>query len=116
MNFMENVLYKCIIIIIIIIISPSPARSPVFSHLSATLQGLITIRAFEVQENFTRKFDSHQNHHTRTWFLFLTTSRWFGIMLDWMSVTFLSVVALSCIVSADCEFKQSSTRGVRPSS
>ncbi|XP_063966914.1 ATP-binding cassette sub-family C member 4-like isoform X1 [Lytechinus pictus] len=76
-------------------------RSPVFSHLSASLQGLVTIRAFKVQEDFIRQFDVHQNTHTRTWFLFLSTTRWFGIMLDWMSVTFLAVVSFSCVVSAD---------------
>ncbi|XP_030838051.1 multidrug resistance-associated protein 4 isoform X2 [Strongylocentrotus purpuratus] len=76
-------------------------RSPVFSHLSASLQGLVTIRAFKVQENFTKQFDLHQNTHTRTWFLFLTSTRWFGIMLDWMSVTFLAIVAFTCIISSD---------------
>ncbi|XP_030838050.1 multidrug resistance-associated protein 4 [Strongylocentrotus purpuratus] len=76
-------------------------RSPVFSHLSASLQGLVTIRAFKVQEDFTKQFDLHQNTHTRTWFLFLTSNRWFGIMLDWMAITFLAVVAFLCIILSD---------------
>ncbi|XP_030838231.1 multidrug resistance-associated protein 4 isoform X2 [Strongylocentrotus purpuratus] len=76
-------------------------RSPVFSHLSASLQGLVTIRAFKVQEDFTKQFDLHQNTHTRTWFLFISSTCWFGIVLDWMAITFLAIVAFSCIILSD---------------
>lgn len=41
------------------------AKSPVFTHISATLRGLITIRAFEAEEVLTEEFDEHQvsNNH-----------------------------------------------------
>uniref|UniRef100_H2LF23 Cystic fibrosis transmembrane conductance regulator n=1 Tax=Oryzias latipes TaxID=8090 RepID=H2LF23_ORYLA len=39
-------------------------RSPVFSHLSSSLQGLWTIRAFGAEERFQREFDAHQDLHS----------------------------------------------------
>lgn len=36
------------------------ARSPVFAHLSATMQGLTTIRAFNAQHMLCKEFDHHQ--------------------------------------------------------
>uniref|UniRef100_A0A667ZRG2 Cystic fibrosis transmembrane conductance regulator n=1 Tax=Myripristis murdjan TaxID=586833 RepID=A0A667ZRG2_9TELE len=39
-------------------------RSPVFSHLSSSLQGLWTIRAFGAEESFQKTFDAHQDLHS----------------------------------------------------
>ncbi|KAJ8031340.1 Multidrug resistance-associated protein 4 [Holothuria leucospilota] len=76
-------------------------RSPVFSHLSSTLQGLTTVRAFHAQNRFVAKFDMYQDVHTESWFTFLATTRWFGIMLDWMTAIFLIIVAFGSVVSKD---------------
>ncbi|XP_069950148.1 ATP-binding cassette sub-family C member 4-like isoform X3 [Cherax quadricarinatus] len=70
-------------------------RSPVFSHLSASLQGLTTIRAFEAQQKFMDDFDNHQDLHSSAWFLFLCTTRWFGICLDWISGIYIAIVTFS---------------------
>lgn len=40
------------------------ARSPIFSHLSVSLQGLSTIRAFKVQQRFQHMFDEYQDRHS----------------------------------------------------
>lgn len=71
------------------------ARSPVFSHLSTTLYGLSTIRAFKTQEDFVNHFDDHLDLHTSSWYLFITSTRWFGVRLDWISVIFIGCVTFS---------------------
>ncbi|KAL4220738.1 Multidrug resistance-associated protein 4 [Mactra antiquata] len=75
-------------------------RSPVFSHLSASLQGLHTIRAFGVQDKFIEEFDNHQDLHTESWFLFLTSSRWLAIRLDWLCAMFVTAVSFCCVLAA----------------
>ncbi|XP_061925145.1 ATP-binding cassette sub-family C member 4-like [Entelurus aequoreus] len=72
-------------------------RSPVFSHLSSSLQGLSTIRAFKVQEWFQQMFDDYQDLHSEAWILFLTTSRWLAIRLDGICSIFVAVTAFGCL-------------------
>lgn len=79
----------------------SAARSPVFSHLSSSLQGLWTIRAFRAEERFQNTFDAHQDLHTESWFLFLVTSRWFALRLDGICAAFVTVTAFGCLFLRD---------------
>ncbi|KAL8189882.1 UNVERIFIED_CONTAM: Multidrug resistance-associated protein 4 [Gekko kuhli] len=78
----------------------STTRSPVFSHLSSSLQGLWTIRAFKAEQRFQDLFDAHQDLHSESWFLFLTTSRWFAVRLDAICAIFVVVVAFGCLLLA----------------
>uniref|UniRef100_A0A803SNM2 Multidrug resistance-associated protein 4 n=1 Tax=Anolis carolinensis TaxID=28377 RepID=A0A803SNM2_ANOCA len=78
----------------------STTRSPVFSHLSSSLQGLWTIRAFKAEQRFQELFDAHQDLHTEAWFLFLTTSRWFAVRLDAICAVLVVVVAFGSLLLA----------------
>uniref|UniRef100_A0A8P0NYX7 Multidrug resistance-associated protein 4 n=1 Tax=Canis lupus familiaris TaxID=9615 RepID=A0A8P0NYX7_CANLF len=78
----------------------STSRSPVFSHLSSSLQGLWTIRAYKAEERFQELFDAHQDLHSEAWFLFLTTSRWFAVRLDAICAMFVIVVAFGSLILA----------------
>ncbi|XP_071783118.2 ATP-binding cassette sub-family C member 4-like isoform X1 [Centroberyx gerrardi] len=79
----------------------STTRSPVFSHLSCSLQGLWTIRAFKVQQRFQQMFDAYQDLHTAAWFLFLTTSRWLAVRLDGICSVFVTITAFGCLYLRD---------------
>ncbi|KAF5286380.1 hypothetical protein FQR65_LT12631 [Abscondita terminalis] len=70
-------------------------RSPMFEHLSASLQGLNTIRAFGAQSILRREFDVHQDLHSCAFDLFLTTSQAFGYVLDLICVIYTAIVTLS---------------------
>lgn len=69
-------------------------RSPVFSHLAASLNGLATIRAFGAEPEFERRFDQYQDVHSSAWFLFVSASRWLGCSLDWLSLGYIAIVTI----------------------
>ncbi|XP_022919142.2 probable multidrug resistance-associated protein lethal(2)03659 [Onthophagus taurus] len=79
-------------------------RSPVFTHISSSLQGITTIRAFGAEEMLKREFDMHQNLHSSAWFMFLGSSRTFGFWLDLICVVYIACVTLSFLVMRHEQF------------
>ncbi|CAG2174219.1 unnamed protein product [Oppiella nova] len=75
-----------------------PARSPVFTHVSTTLNGLVSVRAYGAQEAFERQYYVYQNDHTATWFLFVCASRSLGLIMDWLGVGYILVIAVVMMV------------------
>ncbi|XP_058446019.1 ATP-binding cassette sub-family C member 4-like [Malaya genurostris] len=73
-------------------------RSPVFSHLAASLAGLPTIRAFEAQTELIREFDAHQDIHTSSFYMFITSSTAFGFALDLLCFVFVFIVVFSFLL------------------
>ncbi|XP_060250593.1 ATP-binding cassette sub-family C member 4-like isoform X5 [Ovis aries] len=79
-------------------------RSPVFSHLASSLQGLWTIRAYKAEQKFQELFDAHQDLHSEAWFLLLTMSRWLAVYLDVICAIFVTLVAFGALILAEtCE-------------
>ncbi|EZA62696.1 putative multidrug resistance-associated protein, partial [Ooceraea biroi] len=73
-------------------------RSPVFTHLNATLNGLTTIRAYCAQDILKREFDKLQDQHTSTAYMYIVTSTAFGFSLDIFCFIFTSLVTFSFVV------------------
>ncbi|XP_049775390.1 ATP-binding cassette sub-family C member 4-like [Schistocerca cancellata] len=73
-------------------------RSPVFSHLSDTINGLTTVRSSRIQEVVKREFDAHQDRHTSAWFLYVYGGTALGLWLDMISVSYVAVVTFSFII------------------
>ncbi|XP_043284228.1 ATP-binding cassette subfamily C member 4-like isoform X2 [Venturia canescens] len=73
-------------------------RSPVFTLLNATLNGLATIRAYGAENMLKRQFDDSQNLHTSAWYLFIVTSTAFGFSLDLFCFLFTSIVTYSFLL------------------
>ncbi|XP_055304324.1 ATP-binding cassette subfamily C member 4-like [Sitodiplosis mosellana] len=68
------------------------AKSPVFTHLAATLTGLSTVRAYNAEKILETEFDYHQDTHSACWYMFIATSSAFGLSLDimcWIFITFI---------------------------
>ncbi|OXU26939.1 hypothetical protein TSAR_013829 [Trichomalopsis sarcophagae] len=75
-------------------------RSPVFGHVSDSLQGLTTIRALRAREILIDEFDDHQDLHSSAWFIFFSGSRGLGMYLDLFCAFFLTCVILT-LMSVD---------------
>ncbi|CAF4915112.1 unnamed protein product [Pieris macdunnoughi] len=78
-------------------------RSPVFSHVNATIHGLPTIRSFGAELLLSKEFDRHQDLHSSAWYLFITCSRAFGYFLDIICLLFIICVTFSCLMKSDLD-------------
>ncbi|XP_022166683.1 probable multidrug resistance-associated protein lethal(2)03659 [Myzus persicae] len=76
-------------------------RSPIFTHVNSSLQGLTTIRAFNVEQILIQEFTSHQDLHSSAWYLFITLSRAFGFWLNMSCMFYISHVIFSFILISD---------------
>lgn len=74
------------------------ARSPIYSHLGASLNGLTTIRSFGAQQILIKEFDKIQDLHSSAFYLFISTSRAFGFWLDLYCVIYIAIVTASFFV------------------
>jgi ABC-type multidrug transport system fused ATPase/permease subunit len=65
------------------------ARSPLINLLSATLPGVSTIRAFKYEKIYENKFFDIVDEFSKVRFFANAASAWFGMTIDFLSVTFL---------------------------
>ncbi len=72
-------------------------RSPMFSHLATTVQGLTTLHAYRKSEDFKRQFDGMVDHNSTPMFLYHTANRWFQVRLDILCITLTLIVAIIAI-------------------
>ena len=73
------------------------ARSPSYSYLTSTIEGLKVIRSYHAEQICSAEFFSRLDEHTRVLYLFFTTNRWAGIRFDWITLFFVIVVTLLAI-------------------
>lgn len=74
------------------------ARSPVFTHINATIYGLPTIRAFRVEKLLLHEFDNYQDVHSSAYYTFFCCNRTFGIWIDLMFASYIVLVTYSFLV------------------
>ncbi|KAI9241284.1 MAG: P-loop containing nucleoside triphosphate hydrolase protein [Podila humilis] len=81
----------------------SQTRSPIYSQLSETLDGLTSVRAFGVGEQFMGRFVNAQEANGRAFFAYLICARWLGFRLDALSALFLGITAMACVAVRDSQ-------------
>ncbi|XP_011705823.1 PREDICTED: probable multidrug resistance-associated protein lethal(2)03659, partial [Wasmannia auropunctata] len=89
-------------------------KSPLFSHVNATLNGLPTIRSsgVETEKMIRKQFDLLQDRHSGTWYLFLSCSSSFGIFTNLIMCLFLACICFSLILVNENDSVDNSKAGL----
>lgn len=81
--------------------APFVGHSPVLTQLSATLDGIHTIRAFNVQHRLTEDFDEHYNTLCGAWFSHIGIFGWFQFHIDLIAALFSTAATFGCLLVVD---------------
>jgi len=71
----------------------SVSRSPIYSHVAATVNGLNTIHAFAKERQFVSKFMILYDENTSSFFLFNICMRWLAVRLDFIAACSMGITA-----------------------
>ncbi|CAF1175955.1 unnamed protein product, partial [Adineta ricciae] len=75
------------------------SRSPVYSYLTSTLQGLKVIRSYRAENICLSDFHAYADDHTRASYLLTILGRWAAIRFEWIACFFIvSATILAVIV------------------
>ncbi|PRW61038.1 multidrug resistance-associated 1 isoform X8 [Chlorella sorokiniana] len=72
----------------------SLAMSPIFTHFSETLQGLVTLRAFRQQAPFQQRSTQLLDASNRAWWPAQCINRWLSVRLEMLGITVVFLTAL----------------------
>ena len=75
-------------------------RSPVYNHFSETLDGMASIRAFGVSQQFIDKNVYTVSGSLRMWYANKTCERWLSVRLETMAAAITSISAIMCVWQA----------------
>ncbi|CAF3673694.1 unnamed protein product [Rotaria sordida] len=75
----------------------SLGRSPIYSHLSSTIQGVPVIRSFGAQKMSTREFSHYLDEHSRACSIMLIMNRWVAMRVDSVVAAFIGLLTFSML-------------------
>lgn len=73
-------------------------KSPVYTHISSTISGLSTVRAFNAETILMDEFSKHQDLHTACWYMYRSTSASFGLSMDILVSIFIFIVIFTFLL------------------
>lgn len=76
----------------------SNTRSPVYSHINTTIQGLSTVRTFKAQKVLHNEFNDYQDTNSGALYLVFATTRAFALWLDLICVAYIAAVTFSFLL------------------
>ncbi|XP_053403770.1 ATP-binding cassette sub-family C member 5-like isoform X1 [Mercenaria mercenaria] len=79
----------------------SITKSPVISHVTATVQGISTVHAYGKTDQFLDKFNKLLDKNTGYFYLFYCSNRWLGFRLNLMSTVVVGITGLCIVLTYD---------------
>eukprot|EP01052_Picozoa_sp_SAG31_P002044 SAG31_NODE_68_length_28153_cov_23.647717_26_plen_451_part_00 len=79
----------------------SNARSPIFAHFNETINGLITMRAFDETASFADTCGNNVNYFTRVIMCQATIGRWLSVRLQGLGAVTLFLTSLTVTIFPD---------------
>ncbi|KAL3847030.1 hypothetical protein ACJMK2_017966 [Sinanodonta woodiana] len=76
-------------------------RSPFLSHVTATVQGIFTIGAYQKEKQFSEKFHRLLDINSAPFYLFWCSNRWLAVRLDLMSAFVIGITGMLIILTYD---------------
>ena len=76
-------------------------KSPMFSHLSITLDGHTSIKGYKKERDFIEKYNKLQDVHTSAFYLFISTYRWMGMCVGFLSLGYLLIIIVAALLLQD---------------
>eukprot|EP01104_Vermistella_antarctica_P019277 TRINITY_DN747_c0_g1_i1.p1 TRINITY_DN747_c0_g1~~TRINITY_DN747_c0_g1_i1.p1 ORF type:complete len:1499 (-),score=358.84 TRINITY_DN747_c0_g1_i1:89-4585(-) len=76
------------------------SKSPVVSHLEATLDGLSTIRAYGHEVRFTEKMGERLEYNLRAFWSGQSANRWLGVRLECLGISIVFSTAVAGVLTS----------------
>ncbi|XP_074596214.1 ATP-binding cassette sub-family C member 4-like [Brevipalpus obovatus] len=76
-------------------------RSPVYSHVADTVDGLVTIRTFGMEKDFQQRFVEKLDDHTAAWNILLSISRALGTWIEWITCSYIFITTFLIHLMSD---------------
>lgn len=73
-------------------------RSPIYSHLTTTVQGLSTLHAYNKMAEFNAVFKEYVDRNTQPFFMFFSSQRWLAVRLDMLTICIVSIAGLMVVL------------------
>lgn len=73
-------------------------RSPIYSHLTATVQGLSTLHAYNKMADFNAVLKEYLDKNTRPFFMFFCAQRWLAVRLDLLTICIVTIAGLMVVL------------------
>ncbi|KAG2469763.1 multidrug resistance-associated protein 9 isoform X1 [Polypterus senegalus] len=103
------ILFICIIILLVVFCSSirelkrmeNVSRSPWISHTTSTIQGLGTIHAYNIKEEYIEQFKRLSDINAAQFMYFHCGTRWLSFRLDFLSTLITLLVSLFAVFAPD---------------